>query len=43
MLHSYRLEFKHPITGKQMDLKAELPKYFENVLKELRGEGNGRN
>lgn len=36
MLHSYRLEFKHPITGKEMDLKAELPKYFEDVLEELR-------
>lgn len=43
MLHSYRLEFKHPITGKDMDLKAELPEYFEKVLEELRGEENGRN
>lgn len=40
MLHSYRLEFKHPITGKQMDLKADLPEYFENVLDQLRKEEN---
>lgn len=40
MLHSYRLEFKHPITGKQMNLKADLPEYFENVLDQLRKEEN---
>ena len=36
MLHSYRLEFKHPITGKEIKLEAKLPKYFEDVLVELR-------
>ncbi len=36
MLHSYNLEFKHPITGKEMKLQAELPEYFENVLNILR-------
>lgn len=36
MLHSYKLEFKHPITGKEMKLQAELPEYFENVLNILR-------
>lgn len=36
MLHSQKLEFKHPITGKEMKLEAPLPEYFENVLKELR-------
>ena len=36
MLHSYKLEFVHPITGKNMELTAKLPEYFENVLKILR-------
>ena len=36
MLHSFRLEFKHPITGKNMELEAPLPKYFEEVLNNLR-------
>ena len=31
-LHAKVLEFKHPITGKQMNLEAPLPEYFENVL-----------
>lgn len=35
MLHSYKLEFVHPITGKKMELKAEIPEYFEEVLKKL--------
>ncbi len=38
MLHSMKLEFVHPITGKQMNLKAELPEYFEEVLEILRKE-----
>ncbi len=36
MLHSFRLEFKHPITGKEMELEAKLPEYFEDVLNTLR-------
>jgi 23S rRNA pseudouridine1911/1915/1917 synthase len=36
MLHSFRLEFKHPITGKEMHLEAPLPQYFEDVLNTLR-------
>jgi 23S rRNA pseudouridine1911/1915/1917 synthase len=36
MLHSFRLEFKHPITGKEMRLEAPLPQYFEDVLNTLR-------
>lgn len=36
MLHSYRLEFKHPISGKEMKLEAKLPEYFEEVLENLR-------
>ncbi len=35
MLHSMRLEFKHPITGKEMKLEAKIPEYFEKVLEEL--------
>ena len=34
-LHAKSLEFKHPITGKEMKLEAPLPKYFEDILKEL--------
>lgn len=38
MLHATRLEFKHPITGKEMHLEAPLPEYFEEVLKELKNK-----
>ena len=36
MLHSKKLEFVHPRTGEKINLEAELPKYFEDVLKKLR-------
>lgn len=36
MLHSFRLEFKHPITEEEMKLEAKLPKYFEDVIDILR-------
>ena len=36
MLHSSRLEVVHPISGKNMDLEAPIPQYFENVLNKLR-------
>lgn len=36
MLHSMRIEFRHPTTNKQMKLEAKLPEYFENVLILLR-------
>lgn len=36
MLHSSRLEFCHPITGKQMQLEAPLPEYFQDVLEQCR-------
>lgn len=36
MLHAYRLEFKHPITEKEMCLEAPLSKYFTNILLNLR-------
>ena len=35
MLHSMKLEFKHPTTGKEMKLEAPIPEYFENILKIL--------
>lgn len=35
MLHSYKLEFVHPITNKKMELKAEIPEYFKDVLEKL--------
>ena len=38
MLHSMRIEFKHPVTNKQMKLEAELPEYFKEVLISLRKE-----
>lgn len=36
LLHAKSLDFKHPITGKPMHLETDLPKEFENVLKQLR-------
>lgn len=39
-LHAKSLEFKHPITGKEMFLEAKLPKYFEEVLETLRKNNN---
>lgn len=35
MLHAKSLDFKHPITGKQMHLTAELPEYFKEVIENL--------
>lgn len=32
MLHAISLDFKHPITNKDMHLEAPLPEYFKNVL-----------
>ncbi len=34
-LHAKCLEFKHPVTGKEIKLEAPLPDYFENILKKL--------
>ena len=34
-LHAKALDFKHPITGKQMHLEAEIPEYFKEIIKEL--------
>ena len=35
MLHAKSIEFKHPTTGEKMHFEAELPEYFEEVLKKL--------
>lgn len=32
MLHAYKLKFKHPITEKEMEFEAPIPKYFKEVL-----------
>ena len=37
-LHAWRLEFKHPITGKKISLEAEIPEYLKNIIKELEEE-----
>jgi len=34
-LHAKELEFKHPITGKEMKLEAPLPEYLEQILQNL--------
>lgn len=35
-LHAQKLEFKHPITQKDMYLEAELPQYFKDILDKLK-------
>ncbi len=35
-LHAKSLEFKHPITQKQLFLEADLPKYFKDILEQLK-------
>lgn len=34
-LHAISLKFRHPTTGKEMFIKAPLPEYFEELIKEL--------
>ena len=36
MLHAAKLKFKHPKTGKIMEIEAPLPEYFKEVLEQLR-------
>lgn len=38
MLHAKSLDFKHPITGRNMHLEAELPKYFKDIIDKLKQE-----
>ena len=40
MLHAQSLDFKHPVTGKEMHLEADLPEYFKEVLQKLDRENN---
>ncbi len=35
-LHAQKLEFNHPVTGKHMELEAELPQYFYEILEILK-------
>ena len=35
MLHAYKIKFKHPTTGNQVEYEAELPKYFKEILDKL--------
>lgn len=35
-LHAKSLDFKHPVTGNKIHVEARLPKYFENILQELK-------
>ena len=35
MLHAKSLSFRHPVTGKEMHLEADLPQYFVDVLNKL--------
>lgn len=39
-LHAQKLEFKHPITGKEMKLEAPLPKYFKEIIEKLENINN---
>ena len=41
MLHAYQLTLIHPTTNKEMVFKAELPEYFEEILKEIVENSNG--
>lgn len=36
LLHAYRLQFTHPVSGKEMSFTAPLPDYFAAVLKKLK-------
>ena len=38
MLHAKALKFKHPITGKKMELEAKEPRYFEEIIRKCEKE-----
>ena len=40
LLHAYRLTLIHPTTKKEMTFNAPLPKYFVDVIEELRSKKN---
>ena len=33
-LHAKSLDFKHPITGKEMHIEAEIPQYFKEIIED---------
>ena len=37
-LHAWKIEFKHPITKKKMELEAKIPEYLDRIIKELKEE-----
>ncbi len=41
LLHAFRLEFSHPLTGDRMVFTAPLPDYFSELLLRLRAEDGG--
>jgi len=43
MLHAKRLEFIHPTTNKKMELEAELPDYFKEIISILEREKKDSN
>ncbi len=38
-LHAKSLQFKHPLTGEEMFLEAELPAYFQTIILEMEDMG----
>lgn len=38
MLHSWKLEFTHPVTGDRMSLEAEIPEDIKTVIREITKE-----
>lgn len=36
MLHAYKLEFKHPVTGEEMTIRSEIPEDFKEVLDRIK-------
>ncbi len=36
LLHAYKLEFVHPVSGKNLSFECPIPDYFEKILKLLR-------
>lgn len=38
LLHSYKIEFRHPKTSELMTFEVGLPKYFNDYLEKLRGK-----
>lgn len=43
MLHAQVLEFKHPTTNEIVRFEAPLPKYFQDILKQLETDKSGQN